>query len=105
VVLSHSKSLTRQVAISRALDGLRFSYRVPVRLQVSDGKESRESHGKGGTSEYTLPAGFSGLTIAANEEVMTTLLTAGACFLTACKIPTVPLIAGSSISFFTSVTL
>lgn len=46
-----------------------------------------------------------GLTIDANEEVITTLFTVGAFFLIALRTPVVPMIAGSRRSFLTSVTL
>lgn len=43
--------------------------------------------------------------MAAKEEVMTTLFTVGALFLMDFRMPVVPMIAGSSSCFWTSVTL
>lgn len=51
------------------------------------------------TSEKVKVGGLVISMIAANEEVMTTLLTDGALRLTAFRSPTVPLTAGSSKSF------
>jgi len=48
---------------------------------------------------------FEALRIDAKDEVMTTLLTEGAFFLIAFKIPVVPMTAGSMRSFWVSVTL
>lgn len=57
------------------------------------------------TSEKVKVGGLVGSIIAANEDVMTTLLTDGALRLIAVKRPTVPLTAGSSKSFWMSVAL
>lgn len=50
-------------------------------------------------------APFEALRMEAKDEVMTTLLTEGAFFLMAFKIPVVPITAGSMRSFWVSVTL